>query len=385
MRVRIILGICLEGGKGMSGLIASQEVGNMLNSWNLAIQKGDLSAAIEMQDDIDRAIDLMEENQDILLYYQLLSFRLKLKLQNISRNLDKPFFQRNAPDEKEEKTNKLMSYYFYFYNGIYHDYLQDYDKALSYFRIAEKKLAYVDDEIEKAEFHYKIAVLFYDLKMTFLSKYHAQIACDTFNAHETYIKRQINCRMLHALNLIDQFEYDKARALFSEAENMIESINDNHLIIHLYYNMGFLESKKENLEEASALFRRTLSYKEIENQDLLKLRCLYELSRIEISSKSKDAIEWIDLGISLSEQVNHNVFQIKFKLLKELLYEKNQSQLNNINNLCLELEEKRIWVDLEEILVDVAKYLEGRGLLKQSLNYYKRALLASQYVGKGVN
>lgn len=385
MRVRIILGICLEGGKGMSGLIASQEVGNMLNTWNLAIQKGDLSAAIEMQDDIDRAIDLMEENQDILLYYQLLSFRLKLKLQNISRNLDKPFFQRNALDEKEEKTNKLMSYYFYFYNGIYHDYLQDYDKALSYFRIAEKKLAYVDDEIEKAEFHYKIAVLFYDLKMTFLSKYHAQIACDTFNAHETYIKRQINCRMLHALNLIDQFEYDKARALFSEAENMIESINDNHLIIHLYYNMGFLESKKENLEEASALFRRTLSYKEIENQDLLKLRCLYELSRIEISSKSNDAIEWIDLGISLSEQVNHNVFQIKFKLLKELLYEKNQSQLNNINNLCLELEEKRVWVDLEEILVDVAKYLEGRGLLKQSLNYYKRALLASQYVGKGVN
>lgn len=385
MRVRIILGICLEGGKGMSGLIASQEVGNMLNSWNLAIQKGDLSAAIEMQDDIDRAIDLMEENQDILLYYQLLSFRLKLKLQNISRNLDKPFFQRNAPDEKEEKTNKLMSYYFYFYNGIYHDYLQDYDKALSYFRIAEKKLAYVDDEIEKAEFHYKIAVLFYDLKMTFLSKYHAQIACDTFNAHETYIKRQINCRMLHALNLIDQFEYDKARALFSEAENMIESINDNHLIIHLYYNMGFLESKKENLEEASALFRRTLSYKEIKNQDLLKLRCLYELSRIEISSKSNDAIEWIDLGISLSEQVNHNVFQIKFKLLKERLYEKNQSQLNNINNLCLELEEKRIWVDLEEILVDVAKYLERRGLLKQSLNYYKRALLASQYVGKGVN
>lgn len=65
-----------------------------------------------------------------------------------------------------------------------------------------------------------------------------------------------------------------------------------------------------------------MSYKEIENQDLLKLRCLYELSRIEISSKSNDAIEWIDLGISLSEQVNHNVFQIKFKLLKELLYEK---------------------------------------------------------------
>ncbi|WP_426578747.1 hypothetical protein P5490_015025 [Bacillus altitudinis] len=117
----------------------------------------------------------------------------------------------------------------------------------------------------------------------------------------------------------------------------------------------------------------------------MKMRCLYEFSRIEISSQSNDAIEWIDQGISLPEQVNHTIFQIKFKLLKELLYEKNQSQLNNINNLCLELEEKRVRVDLEEILVDVAKYLEGRSLMKQPLNYYKRALLASQYVGKGVN
>lgn len=369
----------------MTEFIASQEVGNMLNTWNLAIQKGDLSAAIEMQDDIDKAIEQMEENQDVLLYYQLLSFRLKLKLQNISKNLDKPFFERNAPDEKEEKTNKLMSYYFYFYNGIYHDYLQDYDKALSYFRIAEKKLAYVDDEIEKAEFHYKLAVLFYDLKMTFLSKYHAQIACDTFNAHESYIKRQINCRMLHALNLIDQFEYEKASELFNEAENMIRSINDNHLIIHLYYSMGFLESKRENAEEASAFFRRTLSYEEIEKQMLLKMRCLYELARIEVSKQSNEVIEWVDLGISLSEQVNHHIFQIKFKLLKELLYETNETQQANISNLCAELEERRVWVDLEEILVDVAKYLEEKGLLQQSLSYYKRALHASQFVGKGVN
>ncbi|WP_224928388.1 response regulator aspartate phosphatase [Bacillus safensis] len=369
----------------MTELIASQEVGNMLNTWNLAIQKGDLSAAIEMQDDIDKAIEQMEENQDVLLYYQLLSFRLKLKLQNISKNLDKPFFERNAPDEKEEKTNKLMSYYFYFYNGIYHDYLQDYDKALSYFRIAEKKLAYVDDEIEKAEFHYKLAVLFYDLKMTFLSKYHAQIACDTFNAHESYIKRQINCRMLHALNLIDQFEYEKASELFNEAENMIRSINDNHLIIHLYYSMGFLESKRENAEKASAFFRRTLSYEEIEKQMLLKMRCLYELARIEVSNQSNEVSEWVDLGISLSEQVNHHIFQIKFKLLKELLYKTNETQQANISNLCAELEERRVWVDLEEILVDVAKYLEEKGLLQQSLSYYKRALHASQFVGKGVN
>ncbi|MGE6631549.1 hypothetical protein [Bacillus sp. NPDC077027] len=87
----------------MTRLIASQEVGNMINTWNLAIQKGDLSAAIEMQDDIDKAIESMEENQDILLYYQLLSFRLKLKLQNISRNLDKRSLRETLLTKKKKK------------------------------------------------------------------------------------------------------------------------------------------------------------------------------------------------------------------------------------------------------------------------------------------
>lgn len=118
---------------------------------------------------------------------------------------------------------------------------------------------------------------------------------------------------------------------------------------------------------------------------LLKMRCLYELARIELSNQSNEVIEWVDLGISLSEQVNHHIFQIKFKLLKELLYETNETQQANISNLCAELEERKVWVDLEEILVDVAKYLEEKGLLQQSLKYYKRALHASQFVGKGVN
>ncbi|MFB8734971.1 hypothetical protein ACEQPO_17020 [Bacillus sp. SL00103] len=56
--------------------------------------------------------------------------------------------------------------------------------------------------------------------------------------------------MLHALNLIDQFKYDGASDLFNEAEEMIKDIGDNHLIIHLYYNMGFLESKKGNYSDA---------------------------------------------------------------------------------------------------------------------------------------
>ena len=146
-----------------------------------------------------------------------------------------------------------------------------------------------------------------------------------------------------------------------------------------------MESQKGNYSEAAELYRHTLSYSEIEKNDLLKLRCLYELSRVAISTQSKETIELIDHGYSLSEQVGHEIFKVKFKLLKELVYDVSESQINNISTLCSDLEEKGVWVDLEEILVDVAKYLERRGLLQQSLDYYKRALLASQYVGKGVN
>lgn len=70
------------------------------------------------------------------------------------------------------------------------------------------------------------------------------------------------------------------------------------------------------------------------------------------------------------------------KAITQMLLNFSESQINNINTLCSELEEKGVWVDLEEILVGVAKYLERRGLLQQSFNYYKRALHASRYVVK---
>lgn len=49
-------------------------------------KKRDISGSIEMKDDIDKAIEKMEEDHDVLLYYQMLDFRLRLLLEDISQS-----------------------------------------------------------------------------------------------------------------------------------------------------------------------------------------------------------------------------------------------------------------------------------------------------------
>lgn len=59
-----------------------------------------------------------------------------------------------------------------------------------------------------------------------------------------------------------------------------------------------------------------------------------------------------------------------------------ESQINNINILCSELEEKGVWVDLEEILVGVAKYLERRACYNNHLIIIKELYMQASMLLK---
>ncbi|MFP3748068.1 aspartate phosphatase, partial [Achromobacter sp. SIMBA_011] len=81
-------------------------------------------------------------------------------------------------------------------------YEKDFIEAINFYRIAERKLNKVPDEIERAEFHYQTASAYYEIRQNFFSLNHAEKAIQSFEAHKNYTNRVIKCTMLFAMNKV---------------------------------------------------------------------------------------------------------------------------------------------------------------------------------------
>ncbi|QHZ45951.1 response regulator aspartate phosphatase [Bacillus sp. NSP9.1] len=367
----------------MAKTVASQEVANMLNDWYILMKKRDISRSIEMKDDIDKAIEEMEQDQDVLLYYQMLDFRLRLLLEDISQSSTEKLEAISFHDKDPKSTDDKLNYYFYLFKGIYEDYKQNHTEALNFFRIAEKRLGAIQNEIEKAEFHYKIGVLYYNLKATWLSIHHIHIASGIFQGYDGYAKRVINCKMLMGLNYIDQFKFSESEDLLKEAIAKTEKIGDRYLLPYAYYNMGFLKSKEEKHEEALAFYSKAFAVKDFEKANYAYILCVYENTRSLLKTKAYDqAFKWINIGFKKSREMDSEILELKFNILNTL-YSDIENKMEIIKDFVHQLENKKAWVDLEELLMDVANYYREQKLYKEAIYFYIKTDKASKLAGRG--
>ncbi|UOY86779.1 hypothetical protein [Bacillus glycinifermentans] len=59
--------------------IAYEKMGQRINDWYKIIKQNDIPKAIEMRDKIKENLPHMEENQDVLIYFNLIDSRYKLR------------------------------------------------------------------------------------------------------------------------------------------------------------------------------------------------------------------------------------------------------------------------------------------------------------------
>lgn len=86
----------------------------------------------------------------------------------------------------ETPTDNYLIYYYHFFKGIHNNELGNFHVAKKNYDKAEGILKYIPDELEKAEFYFKLATYHYDVQHAMESIKYATKAKDMYANYEGY-------------------------------------------------------------------------------------------------------------------------------------------------------------------------------------------------------
>ncbi|MEK5500765.1 response regulator aspartate phosphatase [Bacillus sp. FSL M8-0168] len=357
--------------------IAYEKMGQAINDWYKVIKQHNISKATEMRDEIQKTLPNMEKNQDVLLYFNLIDSRFKLLTENFneSGNLLK-YIEKQA---LEEDTDNMIQYYFYFFSGMYEFYKKNFTKAINFYRIAESKLIKIDDEIEKAEFHYRLAVAYYEIRQNFFSLNHAEKALESFNAHDTYEEKTINCQMVIAANYVDLYRFEDAEKQYNLAIETASSFGYKFSESLGCFNLGICHERRDMLSEAALYFRKAIEIPE-HRESVISIRSMYMLSRVLYKMNlPEEARMWYRKSLLRANEENDHVYQAKLKIIY-CLYDRHD--LQDLEKAMEQLQDKNLWSDVADLAINVAYYYKKQGDTDVSSKYFEKACHAKDQILK---
>lgn len=362
----------------MKTKIKSEKVANMLNQWYRTIRQLNVDQAIAMKDEIEHILPDMEENQDLLLYFNLLDFRHKIMLKNLNKS--KTLFQQlEEQGEDIKQTDSMIEYYFYFFSGHYEFHNKNYTKAINLYQIAERKLKNIPDEIEHAEFHYRVAIAYYRIKQHFFSLSYAEKALDSFRANCNYAEKTINSEMIIGGNKMDLSRYEEAEVHYKNALNRARKEGFPYAESLALYNLGLNYERRNMLLESVNCFKKSLDIAKSKNRNLA-LKAKFELALVLYKSDLKiEAKSWYKEGLSEAQEINEEEYIIKFNFIRAL-YDDGDSK--DIEKGLQYLESNKFWFDAAEFMLEAALYYKKIGDIKEAIHYFEKSHWARDQIFK---
>ncbi|GAA0324452.1 tetratricopeptide repeat protein [Bacillus carboniphilus] len=230
----------------MKVLVAAHEVANTLTLWYESIKNGDITRSEQLKEEVEYLLTDMEKNQDVLLYYSLIDYRHSLLYSNFEDTDEK----LQTLDPQFEEMNELLLYYYYYFKGMHQYKLRNYQEALTLYSNAEKSLDNLPDEIERAEFYYKVASVYYHMRQFLLTNDYIFKAISIYQKYPLYKSRIADCHNVLGLSYLGLEKYNLAEEHFKNSYEVAKEIGDKDLQVYLMYNLGFLYSEKNDSNTA---------------------------------------------------------------------------------------------------------------------------------------
>ncbi|PFT27135.1 hypothetical protein COK71_27670 [Bacillus cereus] len=334
-------------------ITGNELINKMLNDWYRDIRAQRISEAKKLKEEIDKKLYIIESDIKVSFHYYLLEFRYKVLIDGLG-NLKKAFDKIDAlPKPNDEYSN----YYYYLFKAIHYTILTNYSEASNYFEKAEGLLEHISDEIEYAEFNYRVAILKYHLHYAYSAIEYASKARDIFVKQAGYEVNIALCENILGLSFSELKQHDKGEEYIASAINILQKNDAEMLVLRIRHNLGLLYASQNlsvlairHLSEVSK--KMPTHYKAI----FLEAREYYKLGEIE---KAKELIE---SGLKVCEELKNDEYRYHFLILK---------------GFCQHLEVEKI----EKIILEGFSYFERKNLSEYIHEYTESLALEFHKVG----
>lgn len=307
----------------MFTLTDNEEITNKLNAWYKAMIAQQKSTAAQLKEEIDGGMEIAIEDPELKLLYSLLDFRYKLLTDDLS--ITKNSFEK--VEAFDTPVDGELSYYYHFFKAIHNTLLANYNEAKKYYRLAESLLKYAKDDIERAEFYYRIALFYHHTYQPLSTVQYASKAQELFSLYVGHKNNVALCANVLGMCCIQLGQFEKAEEYLTSAVDILQKRDEETLILRVRNNLGWLYS----CQNLSSLAVRHLSevtakipnhYKAL----FLEARERYKLGEIDT------ALSLIDQGFKVCSSIENTEYRYHLLILEELCMSSDAEKLEGIIN-----------------------------------------------------
>jgi len=349
--------------------VASPFVAKMIGDWYGLIKKQDILKAETKRNEIVQAFENMEEDQNVLLYFNLIDSRYKMMVQEFEGSKE---LLKQIDIEEKQKTDDMIHYYYFFFNGMYEFYKKRFSDAINYYHIAETRLRNVPDELERAEFNYQLAIAYYEIAQNHFSINHAKKALESFKSADLQESRVAITLMVIASNKMDLNQFEQAESTYKDALNLAAASNLDLPQALGYFNLGICYERQGKLAEAFDSFQNTLSIELKNTHKTLHMRTKYMLARVLFQlDNTAEGLESYNESLILANELSDNAYIAKLNIIHSMYVKDDEIQLDAALNV---LKNQKLWTDAAELSIMAARFYKKQDNHKLASKYFDEGL-----------
>ncbi|MFC3783132.1 Rap family tetratricopeptide repeat protein [Bacillus chungangensis] len=335
-------------------VITKEDITKLLNDWYVEMCSHHVIKARKLKEEIDKKINNIEPDQEILIYYSLLEFRYKILIEDFEHHLNEDLII-------SEETDKFLQFYYHFFKFIYAMEIGNYSNAKKHCECADKLLEFIPDEAEKAEFNYRISVFYYHIGQRVEAVNFASKAKQFFSKNPGYEVKLAASENILGMAYTRLRKFELAEKHLIASLNIFQELDEKSLILKVNHNLGMLYADQNFSELAIRYLSESFNVGEKYKTSFLLAREHYKIGN------KKEATTYIEKGLKAcnKEYIHH------FNILKALNDQIPIDQLEEVIKNAIEyFKSEDLWSFVKDYAQELAIRLFDINNYKKSSEYF---------------